>query len=245
MRIELWELGRSRGARTVLSGGTPRLLARRVALAAAELARQVVVRRKAEARAAEAVAVEAARREASKRGFPIHASFALSPGVDAGWIGLGDLWVVGPRLGVGLRMNNGFNLELTGSVLAGSVTAASDSSTSRWIDAAVSPSYSFNGDGAVAVEAGLTASFSAVHFSDVRAIDDSRSQSDTWTARALASVSLVPRLSESFRLRIGPEAGFLLRRMIVTDSDGERHRLGGLWLGLNASVLIEPWRFAP
>lgn len=245
LRVELWELGRTRGARSVSSGGSPHLRARRIALAAAELARQVVFRRQAEARAAEAEALAAAKRQASARGFPIYASVAVLPGLKVGWAGLGDFWLAGPSLGVGLRMANGFNLELSGGVMAGGVTAASGSAASRWIDATLSPSYTFMQNAPLAVEAGLSATFSAVHFSNVRAVDDVRSEYDTWSARALASISVVPRLTESLRLRIGPDAGFVLRRLVVTDDARDRHRLGGLWLGASASLIIEPWRSEP
>jgi hypothetical protein len=242
LRVELWELGRSRGARSVSSHGTPHLRARRIALAAAELARLVVFRRQADARAAEAAAEEAAKRQAEARGFPVYASFVVAPGAQVGWIGLGDLWLAGPNLGVGLRMSNHFNLELKGGLLAGGVSKIPGSAAARFIDATLSPSYTFLADNPVAIETGVSATVSAVHFSDVLAVDDTPSELDTWSARALASVAIVPRLSESLRLRVGPDAGFLLRRLVVTDANNQRHRLGGLFLGLSASVLIEPWR---
>ena len=38
----------------------------------------------------------------------------------------------------------------------------------------------------------------------------------------------------------GPEGGAVLRRIPYVDAEGERQRLGGLWLGARAAIVIDP-----
>src|SRR6185503_9592831 len=75
LRVELWELGQPRGARSVSAAGNDMLKARRIALAAAELARRLRQQRLSEIRTAEQQPKEV-EDEKKRSGVPIYGRLA-------------------------------------------------------------------------------------------------------------------------------------------------------------------------
>lgn len=238
LRVELWERGQFYGARTItLSRGNAQLYARRIALGAAELARRLRQRRLFEARAAEraqqAEAEEAAlcRTEAVRIAFQAEAKGAA--------VGPGELWLVGPGMGAELRFGSGARLGLAAALLGGQPVPLSG--TARWLELALSPGYSFELGSDLRLDVGLTAAAASLRLSDAAVVDDVADQSSTWSARGGGWARLELGLGQNAGLSLGPDLGVVLRRASVVDRAGERHRLGGAWLGGSLRVTLDPW----
>jgi hypothetical protein len=236
--VELWELGALHGTRHVSTEGSAQLRARRIALAAAELARQLRQRRLIEARRRKTPPPREAERPP---GTPVFARMTLSAAFTGAAMGPDDVWLVGPQLSGGLRFDNGARLELSARWMAGGAPALAGSSTVRWLELGLSPSYTSALSKRLSLDAGLTAAVAAVHLTDISELSGEGGALDTWSARAAAFSRLELRLVDGWGwLCAGPDAGVVLRRLRVTDSAGEEHRLGGLWLGLTVAWLIDP-----
>lgn len=239
IRVELWERGEYHGARSLSpTYGSSQLRSRRVALAAAELAR--VLRQKR---------LAAAKLAARPR-----------PGDDAGSCGTGTppyrielaaratgalvgperAWLAGPALGAALRVGRSARLELAISALAGRDAALAERTGLRWLELSLTPSWEVPLGGRASLGLGATAAASAVHASRVAAVDGIAGQRDTWSARAAARPELVVGLSRALGLSVAPELGAALRPVPLTSDAGERAMMGGLWLGLSLGVRLDP-----
>ena len=239
LRIELWDKGDYYGARKINPSDVKDLVARRVALAAASLVRDMRERRGFEAQARER---ENAAREkelaevAELRRWPAvmlesQALAALVPG---------DLLLAGPEIGGQLRLKQGSRVALGVAWLFGSVPAAAGSPSVRWLEVGITPMHAFHASPGFDLGVGMTAAAAALHFTKVDAVDDSPGQLDTWSARAALRLTAEPRLGRAARLSVGPELGVMLRRVPIRDVDGDAHRLGGLWLGVAACIALDP-----
>ena len=238
IRVELWERGEFHGARSVsLSSGTSQLHARRIALAAAELARRLRGKRIAEAK-----------RLSSPRSNGDNGDDGLSSGrpragigaaVRAAGIGPSDLWLVGPELAGRLRLGESVRFELAGAWMQGQSPALSGSPTTSWMELSLAPGY------AAALARGLnlvaSARFAAaiVHLNDVLAVDGIEREEETWSARTAFELALEAKLSRAFALHVAPEAGVVLRRIPVLGRQRDFERLGGLWLGASLGVSFD------
>jgi hypothetical protein len=241
LRVELWELGRPYGARSVSSTGTQSLEARRIALAAAELARQLRERRVLE--------IAAARRERSsahapappRAGFPIYGRVAWSGGARAATIGVSDAWLVGPHLDASLRFSSGPRLTLGGAWLAGAADPTDASGASRgarWLEVTLALTRSVSLSRRVDLDVGLSAALASVRLASSR--DAGHASLDTWSARggALARVEAV--LGRHVALAVGPDVGAVLRPIDTSGPDGAPGRLAGLWLGGTITAVVDP-----
>ena len=238
LRVELWELGRPYGARSVSSTGTQSLEARRIALAAAELARQLRERRVLE--------IAAARREKSsahapsppRAGFPIYGRVAWSGGARAATIGVSDAWLVGPHLDASLRFSSGPRLTLGGAWLAGATDASGAWRGARWLEVTLALTRSVSLSRRVDLDVGLSAALASVRLASSR--DAGHASLDTWSARggALARVEAV--LGRHVALAVGPDVGAVLRPIDTSGPDGAPGRLAGLWLGGTITAVVDP-----
>jgi hypothetical protein len=240
IRVELWERGEAHGARLV-SGthGGSQLIARRVALAAAELARGLRQKR----RAAERALVLEERRKMlaaeAERQRTLDGPRALRPAVAATFVGLGDLALVGPSLTGELHVADATRLDL--GIAAGFGNILSTDSAVETLELGLGP--------AVRVpipSAGLDLDFSAfgktgvLSFANVAGVDGIDGQRQTWWARAGASSALQLRLERTTRLSLGFSLGATLRRVPVTLADGRDLRLGGFFVGTELGVVFTP-----
>jgi hypothetical protein len=238
-RVELWDHGEFCGAR-LLTGerGSPELGSRRVALAAAELARRLHQRRLREIAVANAKrkAAENAKNEAAAR-VP---RLALSAGALAAWLGPGDAWLAGPELRGELRLFGGARLGVGVAWLAGALDGVPQSPGLRWFELSLSPSWTARLAPSFDLDAGLTASAAVAHFTRVSAVDGIAGELDTWSARAALHLLAEPRLARGVRLEVGPEIGALLRPLPFRDDAGIERHVGGLWLGATLGVVLDP-----
>ncbi len=244
LRVELWGYGQPHGALRITNvGGTSQLRARRVALAAAALARRLRSRRLAEARRAASGPdgpVGGGRGDA-----PLAGRFAFSPGAAVALVGPGDMTLAGPTLGASVRFASGVRLALGGAWMVGTAHGASDDAGGRWAEVNLAPSAALALGGRWQLDVGAVLAASAVHLTAVRAVDDVRGLGDTWSARAALRPALEGALGGQLGFFVAPEAGVVLRRVVATSDDGRRSRLGGVWLGLGAGLVLDPGASAP
>ena len=240
LRIELWDKGDFYGARKLGSRDVKELVARRIALAAAALVRDMRSRRVLETNAAAA----AARQRASERAALADAErwpavTVTSRGLGA-VVGPGDVWLAGVGLGGELRLKSRTRVELGAAWLFGGVPAAGGEPSERWLELGVSPMQGLELAPGFDLALGFSAAAAAVHYTRVRSVDGEPGELDTWSARAVARVLAEPRLGRIARLSVGPELGAVLRRVSLVDNAGESQRLGGLWLGLSVGIALDP-----
>lgn len=240
LRVELWQLGSRHGSRSVSSIGAPQLITRRIALAAAELARQLRQDRRLAMSKAKQKKPEEPKEQHRTAGAPLHARLAFEAGTAAAAVGLGNYWLVGPALGGSLRFDTGARLALGLRWLAGGVPRMAPDGAMRWLELSLSPSYAMACGARCAVDVGATAAVAAVHATRARGVDSTPSMLDTWTGRATGHVRLELHLAPGLRLSAGPEVGATLRRFAVEDISGRTRRLGGLYLGGALSFVIDP-----
>lgn len=239
LRIELWDKGDFYGARRINSSDVKDLVARRVALAASSLVRDMRERRLLEVQALqrEQAAREKELAELDRlRRWP---AVMLEPRALAAVVP-GDLVLAGPGLGGQLRFEQGTRVDLGMAWLFGSVPALSGSSSARWLELGVTPTHTFRAGSGFDLGVGVTVAAAALHFTKVAAVDDTPGELDTWSARAALRLMAEPHLGRSARLSAGPEVGVMLRRVPVRGEDGDAQRLGGLWLGVSAGVALDP-----
>lgn len=239
LRIELWDKGGFYGARRLNSRDVKELLARRLALAAAALVRDLKQRRLSEARAFEA---EQAARELERERIAEllrWPAVLVEPRAQVAWVGGGDLWLAGPGLSLEARTRSGSRLGAGASWLFGGAPSLAGAPSVRWLEFGISPEHAFGLGRGLDLSLGMTAAAAAVHFTRVAAVDGESGQLDTWSARAAVRARFEPHIASHARLSLGPELGAVLRRVQVDDSDGERQRLGGLWLGVSVGLTLD------
>jgi hypothetical protein len=238
LRVELWQRGEFYGARLVSgtkSGG--QLSARRVALAAAELARRLDRKRQAQAERerVEVLARAAARAEEARHA--LDGPLAVRSSLAVADVANRAATLFGPRL-LGqwsfarhTRLDSGF------AWLAGS---APDAAKIEWLEWSVSPTQRLRLADGIDLDLGLNVAAAWVRLGHVRAVDTILDQNETWSARAAALMRFEPRLSRQLRLSVGAEAGLVLREIPFQAVSGEVNRLRGAWLGLDLGVVFTP-----
>jgi hypothetical protein len=237
LRVELWELGAPRGARSVASAGSDNLRARRIALAAGELTRQLERRRRSEIEAASRAPSGGPRPRAEEKGIPLYARFALEAGGRAGAIGPSTAWVAGPWLGVGLGFTSGFRLSLGAGWLVG--RAPEVGGATRWLDAGLSATQRIVNRPAFRLSAGAEASVASVRVDDGHELGVTPPL-DTWSARAGFVARGALPLGRVVTVLFGPDVGFVLRPIRGFAADGSARSISGLWVGGTITVQLEP-----
>jgi len=236
LRIELWELGQPYGARNISASGTETLRARRIALAAGELTRQLRRRRLIELDALRRAEENsgAARRETA---LPIYGRFVLGAGAQAAAMGLGDAWFVGPSLDARLAFTSGQRVSLGAAWLEGG--AKGTGRAARWFEVRLVIDEQLLLARPLLLDLGLGAAVASLRVDGLH--DDGESGPfDTWSSRAGIDVRLEARLGRSFALAFGPDMGVVLHPVTARSDDGREHHLGGLWLGGAVTLELDP-----
>jgi len=238
LRVELWERGEFHGARVVSgSNAGGQLGARRVALAAAELARRLQKKRQAQAERerTQAAAQKLAREAEARR--TLNGPLALRPSLAAASIGAFSSLLVGPRL-LGQwsfskygRVDGGF------AWLAGD---APSSARSEWLELSLAPSARAPLSDVLDLDLGVDLAAASVRLGRVRGVDGIVDQHETWSARAAGLARLEPRITRHLRLSVGAEAGLVLRRVPFQSLANGEDRLRGAWLSLDLGVVFTP-----
>ncbi|HEX7669342.1 MAG TPA: hypothetical protein VF395_07165 [Polyangiaceae bacterium] len=243
LRVELWELGRPYGARQVSSTGTQGLEARRIALAAAELARQLRERRVLEILSESRERARALAPSPEREGLPIYGRIALAAGARFATLGVSDAWVIGPHLDGSLRFSSGPRLTLGGAWLTGAWDAppsADGSATprnARWLEATLALTQRVALGSHVELDVGLSAALASVRVASASA--SGTAPLDTWSARGGAIARLEAVLGKHLALALGPDVGAVLRPLDLAGPRGS-DRLGGLWLGGTLTAVLDP-----
>jgi hypothetical protein len=237
IELELWERGTLHGNRRVSSaerGG--HLFARRVALAAAELARslrqQRLARRRLEARRRARERDQRARLHARTLEGPI----ALRAGVLAGR-GEGQT-TFGSGLTLGATLLGATRLDLGARWLGTEL----DHDRGRWtaLELSLGPAHRFRLTPALDLDAGALLTAAVLRATGVRGVDAIAGQDETWTARAAVALRLEPRLSRAVRASFGVEGGHLLRAIPLTLADGQALDLRGPYAQLELGLVLTP-----
>ena len=238
VRVELWERGEYYGARVVSgSNAAGQLGARRVALAAAELARRLQRRRHVQAereRVAELSRAAEAAREARRA---LDGPLALRSSLEIASIGPAAATLAGPRLLGQWTFARRARIEAGFAWLAGSALAAAKS---EWLELSLSPLRRLSLSETLDLDLGLTVAAAWLRLARVHGVDSISDQNETWSARAAAVIRIEPRLSRQLRLSLGAEAGVLLRPVPFESLSGSAERLHGAWLGLGIGVVFTP-----
>jgi hypothetical protein len=238
LRVELWELGQPYGARSVSAAGNASLKARRIALAAAELARRLRQRRLAEIAERQRAPESDESAGAKRAGFPIYGRLAWSAGLSGAAPGVSSAWLLGPAIEATLRLGSGPRLSLGAAWLAGEAPVFSSTASARFLQASLSCVQGFAIVPDLALTAGLAASVDAVRIAEPRGA--SSAALDTWSSHADLVLRLEARLARVVSLALGPDVGVLLTPISATGSDGDVHRISGLWLGGALTMTIDP-----
>ncbi len=242
LRVEIWALGQSAGARRVSLQGTPALVARRVALAAAELTRRLADVRHAEARRLEREAKEAellARRRAERER---RRRLALSTRVRGLAFAEGAYWA-GPSVGAQLNGDHPLRLELSVGWMAGQLTKLDGAPTWSAFELSVEPAWVVPLTPSLDLAVGMPLAAAVVDTQGDVTVDRISGQRDTWTARGGLGAHIQPRLSRHLRLDARLAGGWALRSVPLDQSGGgvapRTERLGGPWFEVSLGVLLD------
>jgi hypothetical protein len=238
LRVELWERGEFLGAR-VVSGtrAAGQLGARRVALAAAELARRLQKKRQLQAERERAEELTRLRARESEARRTLDGPLALRPSFEAVSVGDMSAALFGPRLLGQWTFAKRARVDAGLAWLAGE---APDAAKAEWLELSVVPSVRLPLGSALDLDLGVDLAAAWVRFGHVQGVDAIRDQSETWSARAAGAVRLEPRLNRSLRLSLGAEAGLLLREVPFESLAGGTDRVRGAWLSLDLGVVFTP-----
>jgi hypothetical protein len=237
LRVELWERGEFHGSRVLsASGENPQLVARRVALAAAELGRRVARKREAALLREQRERLARAARERAEQlqtqdgplGLRSELSFGRVPG---------KLWLLGSRLTGELRLRGPLRLDVGGELGVGKLAAALPVALEG---VTLAPAYRVRLTPALELDLGAGVSALLVQLPGAATLDAAPHQDTSWTARLQAGMRLELRLSRQLRALLGGEVGGLLRSVQFSRSESRLERLQGVWWATTLGVVVTP-----
>lgn len=237
IRVELWERGELHDARLVsTSQGSEHLVARRVGLAAAELARGLRQRRLAslrrQARERAEAEADALKRALSTREGPLALRAAI--GVQQGK----ELTLLASSLALELSLRGPLRLDL-GARWAGGEDSGVPAPIS-FLEMTLGPARRFRIGSHVDLDVAPHAALGVVNVAGASAVDAVPGVRQTWSARAAMAVRLQPRLSRSARASVGVEASLLLHDILAQFPDGRGERYRGFFFGVDLGVVLTP-----
>lgn len=237
LRVELWERGVAHGSRVVAGAtdGGP-LLARRVALAAAELARELSDTREDEAADRLDAARQQHERALAARRRTLEGPRALRAGATGAWSP--KLAYVGPSLAAELDVYRKARLDFDVSLGFG---AAARTAALETLSLGIGPARRFVLGPRWDLDLALRAAASLLEFSDARGVDGIARERQSWTAGVEARLRLEPRLSRAVRLVLGLGAGALLRRVPLELTSGRQKDLDGPFLAGELGIVLTPF----
>ena len=237
LRVELWERGVPYGARNV-SGVTEAgsLLARRVALAAAELARELSDAREDEALLRKQAGERARSAARLERERTLDGPRALRRGIAGCWAK--GLAVLGPSLAGELHAYRATRFDVDLGFGHG-VTFASAPVESLTLG--FGPARRVVVARRWDIDLGLRAAASVLQFPRARAVDGIAAEHQTWSASAEGRVRLEPRLSRRVRLVVGLGGGLLLRAVPFAAENGASKRLAGPFASAEVGFVFTPF----
>ncbi|HEY6078070.1 MAG TPA: hypothetical protein VIW29_04670 [Polyangiaceae bacterium] len=241
LRLELWVSGEYHGARTLNGAGeNPQLVARRVALAAAELGRRLARKRIAalarDSRLRQAEqARERERRERTQEG-PLALRSELMYGVVPG-----KLQALGVVVSGELTLRGPLRLDVGASFLAGKLDGGSVASMRTLLEGlSFGPAYRLVLTRTLDLDLGATATAQLLQVPSASTLDGVADQDSSWTARTGGSARFQLRLTRQLRASLGGELGALLRSVHYTGAGPEPLQLNGVWWGALLGIVVTP-----
>lgn len=238
LRVELWERGEFHGARTLSGAGeNPQLLARRVALAAAELGRRLSRKREAQLARDERLRLHREARERAERDKTREGPLALRSELAVARLST-QAWLFGERVAAELSLRGPLRLDVSAQLWGG---ALEPGLRAELQGVSLGPAYRAVLTRALDLDLGAYASAFLVHVPGAAALDGIAQQPTSWTAALTGASRLELRLSTQVRAALSVEAGALVRSMpYATEQRSERLR--GVWLGGGLGLVITPAR---
>lgn len=238
LRVELWERGEYYGSRTISSSNAAgQLGARRVALAAAELARRLQRKRRLQSERQRKSELARASRAASEARRAVEGPLALRSSVEAISVGTLSTQLFGPRLAAQASLARRVRLDVGMSWLFGRAPAAANL---EWLELSLAPMRRFSIGERFDLDFGLALAAAWVRLARVRAVDEIPDQSESWSARSAVVLRAEPTLARHVRLSLGAEAGLMLRAIRFQALSSSAERLRGAWLGIGVGVVFTP-----
>jgi len=242
--VSLWDRGEFVGRRRISDSGSARLRARRVGLAAAELARQLRVRRLRLAREKKLEETKSEATASAASGADSARSLGLRSGVESVLLSEGA-WSLGPSLG--LEFDSHLPVRFTTRLgwLTGSVPALREATSGgtaphfSHLDLSLAGVYVMNFASASQFNVGTTLTASALHFGGATSVDAIASARDTWTARGGLRLGVGHQLNDQVRTDLDLSLGAILRRIPIMRGEKEL-RLGGAFVGVMWSATLTP-----
>lgn len=236
LRVELWERGEYHGARVLSGAGeNPQLVARRVALAAAELGRRLA--RKREATLARDERLKKARdaRARDQRERTQDGPLALRPELALGAVP-GKMRMFGQRLTGELTLRGPLRLDVGAEHWTGSLERGLKAELQGLN---LAPAYRIALTRGLDLDLGLQASALLLVIPAARSLDAISGQDSSWTARLAFVPRFEVRLGRQVRALLGAEAGGILRTVPYGGDEGTA-RLRGLWWGASLGLVVTP-----
>lgn len=237
VRVELWERGEFHDARVVSAlEGSGQLVARRVALAAAELARDLRQRRIAERRREERERKLQHERDriAAQRTregpLALRSTFAF--------VRSSDLTLGASSLTGEISLRSRIRLDLGARLMLGEDDAGRARFT--WMELTLGPSRRFHLSPALELDLSAFAAPAIVHVGGARAVDAVPSVRQTWSARAGTALRLQPRLTRTLRASFGLDASLALRSVAAQFPGGAEERYRGFFFGAELGLVMTP-----
>jgi hypothetical protein len=171
--------------------------------------------------------IERAARRAPALVLSPSASVAALPGV-GGVMG-------GPALAIGFR---GFGL--SESIFGRWLTGEAHGDSTRWLELGLSVAYNLWISRSFRLAIGAEGAFASVHAGDAIAIEGSRGQRETWSARAGGAISFDARLRAPLWLSLSVAPGAILRPARYDTAASAGRVIEGAWLGFDLGVRFEP-----
>jgi hypothetical protein len=239
LRIELWERGEYHGQRALISAGeNPQLVARRVALAAAELGRRLARKRQALLARDERLRLSRAASERAQRERTQDGPLALRS--ELGYAAVpGELSLFGSRLNGEVSLYGPLRLDLGAELWAGRLQPELGVLLQGL---SIGPAYRAALTPALDLDLAARGAVLLLQVPGARSLDAILEQNSSWTARLDGALRLELRLTRQLRGFVGGEAGALLRSVPFTTAGAESRRLSGLWWGASLGLVVTPAR---
>lgn len=236
VRVELWERGELSDVRVVSASSGGHLVPRRVALAAAELARRlrqqrIVQRRQRERRLEQLRVLAVVERSRTFEG-PLAVRSELGAMRDRRSV------VASTSLTLELTLRRSLRLDLG----ARYQVSAADQQRLRSTRAELflGPALRLRLGAQWDLDLAALAAASVVHVAGGARIATGAALTETWAARSALAARLEPRLGRTMRASLGVEAGLELRRFPLLLSDGSSARFDGGYVGLSLGLVLTP-----
>jgi hypothetical protein len=239
VRIELWERGELHGVRVVSAeDGGRHLGARRVALAAAELARRLRTHRlRTQAAQARAKAL-AAERERIAKARTLDGPVALRSSFAAELMTSEGDFLLGPSLAIELDTAPFGRLDVGLGLRSGELSFTSRSVEVLELELGYARRFALTP--ALDLDLGLGARAGLVWLAGAREVDGVAGEPQSWWVRAFGVARLEQRLTRELRGELALLGGPVLRDVPLVTRAGHDERWGGWFLGAELGLVFTP-----